>query len=153
VTKTSSLADLARDVVHELPAFVLHRHTAHHRHQAFKQHVQQASTTPGLLVLSCDYAEKLAVLHIGEVMAGHWSSKQISLFVASMYSKYGQETFCVLSELQEQNSKTAHACLKMIVEHWARERGVSIPAAAHVLPGHASLGPIHSPWPIHSRPP
>eukprot|EP00983_Pelagomonas_calceolata_P068443 1149923-Pelagomonas_calceolata.AAC.6 len=89
----------------------------------------------------------------GEVMAGHWSSKQISLFVASMYSKYGQETFCVLSELQEQNSKTAHACLKMIVEHWARERGVSIPAAAHVLPGHASLGPIHSPWPIHSRPP
>eukprot|EP00983_Pelagomonas_calceolata_P053150 1143186-Pelagomonas_calceolata.AAC.4 len=85
-------------------------------------------------------------------MGGHWSSKQTSLFVTCLYSKYGQET-CILSDLQEQNSMTAYTCLKMTVDHWARKYGVSIPAAAVcMLPDHASLGPSTASGPSTAAP-
>lgn len=68
ISNSAPLGALVAKIRAELPRFITHHHLAKHQHMQFTQHIALAQQSAGMLVLSCDYAEKFSVLFDNEVI-------------------------------------------------------------------------------------
>ncbi|KAJ9511831.1 hypothetical protein QJQ45_004388 [Haematococcus lacustris] len=98
-----------------------HQYLAKHQLATFRAHCAAVRNTPGLVVVSCDWSEKLTIHHDIACQGAYWKQRTVSVFVAcahyqDMAGNYREESVFVSADRCDQSAEASTTALVQVIE-------------------------------------
>ncbi|KAJ9531110.1 hypothetical protein QJQ45_000892 [Haematococcus lacustris] len=98
-----------------------HHYLAKHQRATFRTHCAAVRNTPGLVVVSCDWSEKLTIHQDIACQGAYWKQRTMSVFVAcahyqDMAGNYREESVFVSADKCDQSAEASTTALVQVIE-------------------------------------
>ncbi|KAJ9521844.1 hypothetical protein QJQ45_024711 [Haematococcus lacustris] len=98
-----------------------HQYLAKHQRATFRAHCAAVRNTPGLVVVSCDWSEKLTIHQDIACQGAYWKQRTMSVFVAcahyqDMAGNYREESVFVSADKCDQSAEASTTALVQVIE-------------------------------------
>ncbi|KAJ9519609.1 hypothetical protein QJQ45_013374 [Haematococcus lacustris] len=98
-----------------------HQYLAKHQRTTFRAHCAAVHNTPGLVVVSCDWSEKLTIHQDIACQGAYWKQRTMSVFVAcahyqDMAGNYREESVFVSADKCDQSAEASTTALVQVIE-------------------------------------
>ncbi|KAJ9508644.1 hypothetical protein QJQ45_027928 [Haematococcus lacustris] len=98
-----------------------HQYLAKHQRATFRAHCAAVQNTPGLVVVSCDWSEKLTIHQDIACQGAHWKQRTMSVFVACAHyqdtaGNYREESVFVSADKCDQSAEASTTALVQVIE-------------------------------------
>ncbi|KAJ9527927.1 hypothetical protein QJQ45_005623 [Haematococcus lacustris] len=98
-----------------------HHYLAKHQRATFRAHCAAVRNTPGLVVVSCDWSEKLTIHQDIACQGAYWKQRTMSVFVAcahfqDMAGNYREESVFVSADKCDQSAEASTTALVQVIE-------------------------------------
>ncbi|KAJ9512587.1 hypothetical protein QJQ45_018912 [Haematococcus lacustris] len=98
-----------------------HQYLAKHQRATFRAHCAAVRNTPGLVVVSCDWSEKLTIHQDIACQGAYWKQRTMSVFVAcaqyqDMAGNYREESVFVSADRCDQSAEASTTALVQVIE-------------------------------------
>ncbi|KAJ9511102.1 hypothetical protein QJQ45_013138 [Haematococcus lacustris] len=98
-----------------------HQYLAKHQRATFRAHCAAVLNTPGLVVVSCDWSEKLTIHQDIACQGAYWKQRTMSVFVAcvhyqDMAGNYREESVFVSADKCDQSAEASTTALVQVIE-------------------------------------
>ncbi|KAJ9518389.1 hypothetical protein QJQ45_010283 [Haematococcus lacustris] len=98
-----------------------HQYLAKHQRATFRAHCVTVRNTPGLVVVSCDWSEKLTIHQDIACQGAYWKQRTMSVFVAcahyqDMAGNYREESVFVSADRCDQSAEASTTALVQVIE-------------------------------------
>ncbi|KAJ9515011.1 hypothetical protein QJQ45_016986 [Haematococcus lacustris] len=98
-----------------------HQNLAKHQRATFRAHCAAVKNTPGLVVVSCDWSEKLTIHQDIACQGAYWKQRTMSVFVAcahyqDMAGNYREESVFVSADKCDQSAEASTTALVQVIE-------------------------------------
>ncbi|KAJ9527672.1 hypothetical protein QJQ45_025957 [Haematococcus lacustris] len=98
-----------------------HQYLAKHQRATFRAHCAAVKNTPGLVVVSCDWSEKLTIHQDIACQGAYWKQRTMSVFVAcahyqDMAGNYREESVFVSADKCDQSAEASTTALVQVIE-------------------------------------
>ncbi|KAJ9519287.1 hypothetical protein QJQ45_023086 [Haematococcus lacustris] len=98
-----------------------HQYLAKHQRATFRAHCAAVQNTPGLVVVSCDWSEKLTIHQDIACQGAYWKQRTMSAFVAcahyqDMAGNYREESVFVSADKCDQSAEASTTAIVQVIE-------------------------------------
>ncbi|KAJ9526958.1 hypothetical protein QJQ45_025334 [Haematococcus lacustris] len=98
-----------------------HQYLAKHQRATFRAHCAAVQNTPGLVVVSCDWSEKLTIHQDIACQGAYWKQRTMSVFVACAHyqdtaGNYREESVFVSADKCDQSAEASTTALVQVIE-------------------------------------
>ncbi|KAJ9508307.1 hypothetical protein QJQ45_011819 [Haematococcus lacustris] len=111
-TVQTTLGGLVADLNDLMQKQLWHQYLAKHQRATFRAHCAAVQNTPGLVVVSCDWSEKLTIHQDIACQGAYWKQRTMSVFVAcahyqDMAGNYREESVFVSADKCDQSAEAS----------------------------------------------
>ncbi|KAJ9534776.1 hypothetical protein QJQ45_017202 [Haematococcus lacustris] len=120
-TVQTTLGGLVADLNDLMQKQLWHQYLAKHQRATFRAHCAAVQNTPGLVVVSCDWSEKLTIHQDIACQGAYWKQRTMSVFVAcahyqDMAGNYREESVFVSADKCDQSAEASTTALVQVIE-------------------------------------
>ncbi|KAJ9530717.1 hypothetical protein QJQ45_014859 [Haematococcus lacustris] len=120
-TVQTTLGKLVADLNDLMQKQLWHQHLAKHQRATFRAHCAAVHNTPGLVVVSCDWSEKLTIHQDIACQGAYWKQRTMSVFVACAYyqdmaGNYREQSAFVSAEKCDQSAEASTTALVQVIQ-------------------------------------
>ncbi|KAJ9518955.1 hypothetical protein QJQ45_026202, partial [Haematococcus lacustris] len=120
-TVQTTLGELVAGLNDLMQKQLWHQYLAKHQRATFRAHCAAVQNTPGLVVVSCDWSEKLTIHQDIACQGAYWKQRTMSVFVAcahyqDMAGNYREESVFVSADKCDQSAEASTTALVQVIE-------------------------------------
>ncbi|KAJ9510638.1 hypothetical protein QJQ45_027557, partial [Haematococcus lacustris] len=120
-TVQTTLGNLVSGLNELMQKQLWHQYLAKHQRATFREHCAAVQNTPGLVVVSCDWSEKLTIHQDIACQGAYWKQRTMSVFVAcahyqDMAGNYREESVFVSADKCDQSAEASTTALVQVIE-------------------------------------